>query len=90
MRYLIIENSNVNWIDASSIMQFDFNNAFNTSIDQTFNKFKFDFVLREFIILLIDEFMTKSIVNRLMYRKKNVTKFSIQRFLLIKINLFFK
>ena len=72
LRYLIVDDSNVNWVKIVSSFQFDFNNASNVFIDQTLNQLKFDFLFRDFIISLTKSTINLSKLNflRFIYREK--------------------
>ena len=53
LRYLISKNFDVNWVIIVFSFQFEFNNALNTFIDQTFNQLKFEFTSRNLIMLIL-------------------------------------
>ena len=55
LRYLVVENSEINWIQVFSILQAFLNNAFNNTIDRFFNKMIYDFKIRDVLIVLIQK-----------------------------------
>ena len=54
LRFLVVENFDVNWITTLSTLQFRLNNNINAIIDKIFNEIIFDFLSREVIIAIIN------------------------------------
>ena len=83
LRFLIIENFDINWIKTLFVLQFRFNNNMNIIIERVFNKMTFDFLFRKIISVvtkisfeihkswstaLIDNFSIQK--NRFVFRMK--------------------
>ena len=59
LRFLIVENSNIDWMIALSALQFRLNNNINAVIDKTFNEIILNFLSREVIIVVVKSFDLK-------------------------------
>ena len=64
LRFLIVENSNIDWMIALSILQFRFNNNINIVIDKTLNEIILNFLSREVITIVIKSIDLKKKFNR--------------------------
>ena len=75
LRYLMFENSNVNWVAALLALQFAFNNAINSSIEKISNEICYEFKIQEVIFTIAESFMfTKSRFENLNIKTKKQLK----------------
>ena len=85
LRFLITENSNIDWIKILSTLQFRSNNSLNVVIELTFNEIIYDFKVREVMTVVVFSFQqiiddnlfivifdikSKFETNRFQYQKK--------------------
>jgi hypothetical protein len=61
LRFFLIENSDANWVNATSLIQASLNNFFNVAIELLFNRITYEFKIKNILFFfMIEKFIKNS------------------------------